>query len=121
MPQIFQTLQKQFDLMALAIFLGCLLVVIAAGLWYVRKTTGRPMRDMLAVFTAGIILVALMLSFVALEPKSWSGRRHASPAEYLIFVALALSLTWIFNKIAKRKSKKQSRHQGPVDKSEPLE
>ncbi|MGH9637803.1 MAG: hypothetical protein ACRD72_23440, partial [Candidatus Angelobacter sp.] len=36
----------------------------AAGWWYVRKTTGRPIREMLALLAAAFVLIAFMFPLV---------------------------------------------------------
>jgi hypothetical protein len=101
-----ENLDNYAELESWAIFLSVFIVAFVSWFWFISKRTGRPVRDLLTLFAAAITVVALMLSFLALEPKHWNGQRHASPAEYLVFVALALSVTWTFNKVAKGRSKK---------------
>jgi hypothetical protein len=106
---MFETLRNYTEITPLLIFLGFLLVVGSVGLWYVKKTTGRPMRDLLVVLVAGFVLVILFTPIIVLESREpW--RRHPSIVSYLVFSALALLVWWAFNKLARRRSKRARSH-----------
>jgi hypothetical protein len=98
---------KNSDVLPIGIFLGCLLAVLVLGCWYIAKTTGRPLRDMLAVLAGGIAIVSVTVPLAILDYTP--GQRHSSPMNYLIFVAITLLVWWSFNKLARGRSKR-SRH-----------
>jgi hypothetical protein len=101
---------KNPDVLAVVIFLGCILAVLVLGCWYISRKTGRPMRDMLSVLAAGITLVILSFPIVVFFDKhgwdspdrttrslvGWAGRG--------VFLVLALAVWWIFNKLVKSPS-----------------
>jgi hypothetical protein len=65
------------DIMPFLIFFCLLFIGGGIGLWYVRKTTGRSMRDMLAVLGAGVTFILLMgASSVFFRPWLKSPDRH---------------------------------------------
>jgi len=100
-----QTLRSNVDLTALSIVLSFFLVVGGVGVWYVRKTTGRPLKDMLAVLGGGIALAALCFSLHSIEPASLK-KRTVTNIGFWIFVALAPLVWWAFNKLARPASTK---------------
>ena len=62
---------RNSEVQFVAIFLGCVLLVLVLGLWYVAKTTGRPLRDMLGVLAAAITLVLLLMPLVKFLSPGW--------------------------------------------------
>ena len=117
---MFESVINAVDLRAVAIFAGFLLVVFVPGLWYVKKTTGRPWRDMLASLSAGFVLVLLFVpvAFLFQDPLH-SPDRHTRGLAYnilsVLFGVLAVVIWWAFNMLAKRRStlKRREHHNEP--------
>lgn len=106
---MFESFRNNVDIPALLIFLGFLLIVGVPGLWYVKKTTGRSIRDMLALLGGAVILILLMMPAVVFfyQPANSQGRRTDRLAEDIVVMAylpVALLVWWAFNKLAKRKA-----------------
>jgi nitrate reductase gamma subunit len=109
-----ESLRNAVDIRAVAIFAGFLLLVDVPGLWYVKKTTGRPWRDMLAVLGAGIALILLMVPPIILfsdrlNSPNRRARRLAENIFVAAFVVIAMIISWAFNKLAKHRSSAKKR------------
>jgi len=100
---------RLIDQRALLIFLACLVPVVAAGLWLVKKTTGRPMRDLLALLAGGCILVVLVEIALALFP-GLKGRQDSHNIAFFVFTALALFVWHIFNRLGKHHRSQKKHH-----------
>ena len=107
-----------------SIYLPNLLAVIsvtfsigAAGLWYVRKTTGRPIREMLALFAAAFVLVALMFPLV-IYADEWLNSSDLAIHDLakIVLTAVCLPIAFVvwrfFNRLAKPKRKANSHGKG---------
>jgi hypothetical protein len=108
---MFETLRNYTDIMPLLIVLSFLLIAGTVGLWYVRKTTGRPMRDMLAVLGAGLTLILLMLPAIVffrawLDSPDRHTRRLAEDIFVIAFGIVAVAISWAFNKLAKNRAQR---------------
>jgi nitrate reductase gamma subunit len=117
MSSMFEDLINAVDLRAVAIFAGFLLVVLVPGLWYVNKTTGRSMRDMLAVLGAGVVFILLMMPAIILfhdrlNSPNRRARRLADDVFVAAYTLVAIVLSWAFNKLAKQRTRKKSEHEG---------
>jgi len=73
------------------------------GLWYVRKTTGRPLREMLSLLGGAVVFILLMLPSIVIF------RHTANSLLALSYLPVALLVWWAFNKIAKPKLEKSHR------------
>lgn len=87
------------------------------GLWYVRKTTGRPIREMLALLAAGLVLVAFMVPLVIyadewLNSPDLAIHDLAKMVLTAVFLAIAFFVWQFFNRLAKPKRKANSRGKG---------
>ena len=91
------------DVLFVVNFLGCILAVLVLGCWYISRKTGRPLRDMLAVLAGGIVVVIVTVPLAI--RYSNPAQKHASPTEYVLFTAVALTVWWAFNKLARGRSK----------------
>jgi hypothetical protein len=115
-----ENLRNQINLTALLIILGGLLIFGTAGLWYVRKTTGRPIREMLALLGGALALISLMgISFALLhgwmESPDLNARRNADFLMRWGMLPVAFMVWWIFNRLSKSRRKAHSRRQTPND------
>src|SRR5258708_26498194 len=109
---MFESFRNGVDVRAVAIFAGFLLVVCVPGLWYVKKTTGRSWRDMLAVLGAGVTLILLLgVGNVFFHDRLNSPDSHARRLAENIFVAVfavaAVIISWVFNRLAKSRSNRR--------------
>jgi protein-S-isoprenylcysteine O-methyltransferase Ste14 len=100
------------DIRDAAILTGFLLVVFVPGLWYVKKTTGRPRRDMLAVLGAGIVLILFLIPAVVLfhhqlKSPDRHARRLAENIFMVVFAVVAIVISWAFNNLAKQRSSRK--------------
>jgi lysylphosphatidylglycerol synthetase-like protein (DUF2156 family) len=89
----------------------------AAGFWYVHKTTGRPIREMLALFAAAFVLVALMFPLVVyadewLNSSDLAIHDLAKLVLTAVFLPIAFVVWRIFNRLAKPKRKANSHGKG---------
>jgi Na+(H+)/acetate symporter ActP len=105
---MFENLRNQINLAALLIILSSILVFGAAGLWFVRKTTGRPIREMLALLVGALVLISLMgISFAFLhgwmESPDSNARRNADFLMRWGMLPVAFVVWWIFNRLSKPK------------------
>jgi hypothetical protein len=95
-----ENLRNQINLTALLIILSGLLVFGAAGLWFVRKTTGRPIREMLALLGGALVLISMMgISFAFLhgwmESPDSNARRNADFLMRWGMLPVAFVVWWI--------------------------
>jgi len=103
-----------------SVYLSNLLVILsvifsigAAGLWYVHKTTGRRIRDLLALLAAGFVLTAFMFPLVIyadewLNSSDLAIHDLAKMVLTSVFVGMALVVWHFFNRLAKPKRKANS-------------
>ena len=109
------------DLIPLAIVLGLLVLVLIPGLWYVKKTTGRTVRDMLALLGGAITFLLLMappLMFFRnqIDSPDRSTRKLTQFILFAVYMPVAVVVTWAFNRLVKRRSNRdkqehENRHQ----------
>ena len=103
-----------------SVYLSNLLVIFsvifsigAAGLWYVHKTTGRRIRDLLALLAAGFVLTAFMFPLV-IYADEWLNSSDraihdlAKMALRAVFLPIAFVICRFFNRLAKPKRKANS-------------
>jgi hypothetical protein len=103
-----EALRSEVNLPALFVMLAFLFGAGTAGLWYVRKTTGRSVREMLALLAAAVVLISLMMvSFVAfhgwLDSPDGNTRRIANRLLRWGMLPVAVVVWWLFNNLAKAK------------------
>src|ERR1700704_4042831 len=105
------SLKYQVNLPALFIMVAFLLVSGTAGLWFVRKTTGRSVREMLALLAGAIALILLMVPSIFifdgwLNSPDWSVRHTIVRLLTLAYLPVALLVWWAFNRVAKSRRPK---------------
>jgi uncharacterized metal-binding protein len=115
-----ENLRNQINLTALLAILSGLLIFGTAGLWYIRKTTGRPIREMLALLAGAVVLIGLMgVSFAVLhgwmESPDLNARRNADFLMRWGMLPVAFVVWWVFNRLSKSRRKAHSRRQTPND------
>jgi Na+(H+)/acetate symporter ActP len=110
-------LRNEVYLPGMLIVLAFFLASGTVGLWYVRKTTGRPLREMLSLLVGAVVFILLMLpSFFIfhgwLESPDGGTRHTAARLLSLAYIPVALLVWWAFNKLAKPKRAKSQRPPG---------
>lgn len=107
-----------------SVYLPNLLALLSAifgigwvGLWYVRKTTGRSIRDMLALLAAGFVLVAFMFPLVIYADEWLSSpdlaiHDLAKMGLTAVLLPIAFFVWQFFNRLAKPKQKANSHGKG---------
>jgi Na+(H+)/acetate symporter ActP len=101
-------LRYQVNWPALFIMLAFLLVTGAVGLWFVRKTTGRSIREMLALLAGSVVFIILMVPSIFifdgwLNSPDKSVRHITIQILTLVYLPVGLLVWWTFNKVAKSK------------------
>jgi hypothetical protein len=107
-----------------SVYLSNLLVIFsvifsvgAVGLWHVRKATGRPIREMLALFAAAFVLIALMFPLVIyadewLNSSDLAIHDLAKLVLTAVFLPIAFVVWRFFKRLAKPKRKANSHGKG---------
>jgi hypothetical protein len=85
----------------------------AAGLWYLLKTTGHSIRDVLALLAAAFVLIAFMLPLVVFADEWLSSpdlaiRGLAKMALTAVLLPIAFCIWHFFNRLAKPRRKANS-------------
>jgi Na+(H+)/acetate symporter ActP len=99
-------LKYQVNLPALFITLSVLFVCTPVGLWYVRKTTGRSIREMLTLLAAAIVFILLMAPSIFIF-DGWLNSPDRSIRHTIVrllgvaYLPVALLVWWAFNRLAK--------------------
>jgi NADH:ubiquinone oxidoreductase subunit 6 (subunit J) len=91
---------------ALFIMLAFLFVSGTVGLWFVRKTTGRSIREMLALLAGAIVFILLMAPSILifdgwLNASDKTTRHIMTQLLTLAYLPVAVLVWWTFNKLAK--------------------
>jgi len=99
-------LRYQVNWPALFIMLAFLFVSGIVGLWYVRKTTGRSIREMLALLAGAIVFILLMAPSILifdgwLNSPDKSIRHTTIQLLTLAYLPVGALVWWTFNKVAK--------------------
>jgi Na+(H+)/acetate symporter ActP len=100
------TLRYQINVPALFTMLAFLFVSGIIGLWFVRKTTGRSIREMLALLAGAIVFIFLMTPSIFIF-DGWlnspdKGIRHTTiQLLTLAYLPLGVLVWWTFNKVGK--------------------
>ena len=78
----------------------------AAGLWYVRKTTGRSIREMLALLAAAFVLIGFMFPLV-LCADEWfnSPDRAIHDLAKIVLTAIFLPIAFVVRRLFSRRVK----------------
>ena len=85
----------------------------AAGLWYVRKTTGRSIREMLALLAAAFVLIVFMFPLIVCADE-WLNSPDLAIHDFakITLTAVLLPIAFViwrfFNRLAKPKQKTTS-------------
>jgi hypothetical protein len=101
-----ESLRHQFYLPAVFIALGVVLVLGALGLWLVRRSTGRPIREMLALLAAAFVIIAFMFPLVLFFDE-WSRSPDLAIREFvkmvitIIILPIAFVVWRFFNRLSK--------------------
>ena len=109
-----ERLTHSIDLKALGITLAICAGFFAAGIWALRKATGRRVGDLVALLTAAIVLIFLTMPIIVFFGPGLNSpdrETHAIVfwmAEFL-FAALALLVTWYFNRLLRRRRNRSRR------------
>jgi hypothetical protein len=88
------------------IMLAFLLVAGTVGLWCVRKTTGRSIREMLALLAGAIVFILLMAPSILifdgwLNASDKTTRHIMTQLLTLAYLPVAVLVWWTFNKLVK--------------------
>jgi UDP-N-acetylmuramyl pentapeptide phosphotransferase/UDP-N-acetylglucosamine-1-phosphate transferase len=110
-----EAVRSNVNVPGLLVFLGFLVVVGVYGLWDVRKTSGRSLRD-LAVLAAAITLIVLMVAPMLffreqMESPDIGTRKLTQYILVAVYLPIAVAITWAFNKLAKRNLRRK-KHEG---------
>ena len=108
---------RNADLPRLLAVLSVIVSIGAAGLWYVRKTTGRPIREMLALLAAAFVLIAFMFPLIVCADEWLSSPDLAiHDLAKMLFTAVFLPVAFVvwrfFNRLAKPKQRANSHGKG---------
>jgi ABC-type bacteriocin/lantibiotic exporter with double-glycine peptidase domain len=115
-----ESLKHNVNLPALFVVLGLVASVGSLGLWAVHRSTGRRIREMLALLAAAFLTICLMIPLVIffdewLKSPDLAVHQLAHTLLVLIFLPIALAIWWIFNRLSKQKSQRQSRRKAPAN------
>jgi hypothetical protein len=108
---------RSVHLPSLVAILSFILSIGAAGLWYVRKITGRPIREMLALLAAAFVLIAFMFPLVVCADEWLSSPDLAiHDLAKIVLMAVLLPIAFFiwrfFNRLAQPKHKANSHGKG---------
>jgi hypothetical protein len=115
-----ESLKHQVNFSALFIVLSVVTAVGALGLWGVHRTSGRPIREMVALLGAAFVIIAFMVPLVIcfdewLRSPDLAIREFAKTVLYLIILPIAFVVWRFFNKLSKPKCQVHSRRKTPND------
>ena len=116
---------RSVNLPTLVALLSAVFGIGWVGLWFVRKTTGRTIREMLALLAAGFVLIAFMAPLV-IYTDDWLNSPDRAIHDLVkmllttVFLALALVVSQLFNRLAKPRQRANSRGKGRHHHYEPI-
>jgi len=96
---LLEAIRQNFDAKTLTIFMVCVVAVVAAVIWLINKTTGRPVRDMVALAGACVVLLVFITVVMSMGPKDAAGERRTIPFSRTIILAIGAVVAWFFNKL----------------------
>jgi amino acid permease len=111
-----ESLRHQVNLPAVFIVFGAVMFLGALGLWLVRRSTGRPMREMLALLAAAFVIIAFMFPLVLFFDE-WSRSPDLAIREFvktlitIIILPIAFVVWRFFNRLSKPRRSVDSRGQ----------
>lgn len=104
------------NFLALFVVIGVVVSVSALGLWLVHLSSGRPIREMLALLAAAFVIIVLVVPLV-LVFHEWSSSddvaiRGAAHAVFALILLPVAFVVWrFFNKLSRPKREVESRDQ----------
>jgi hypothetical protein len=113
-----ESLKHNVNLPALFVVFGIVAVVGALGLWLVHRSTGRRIREMLALLGAAFLTICLMIPLMLFFDewlKSPDLAIHQAAHTLLLWISLPIiiAIWWAFNKLSKPKRQMRSRRKTP--------
>jgi hypothetical protein len=112
-----EAIKYHIHLPALFIVLGVGITIGALGLWGVHRTSGRPIREMLALLGAAFVIIVFMFSLV-LVLDEWTHSHDLAIREltktvfYLIALPFAFVVWRFFNRLSRPRRKVNSDSRG---------
>ncbi len=108
-----ESLRHQVYLPAVFIVFGIVVLFGALGLWGVHRSTGRPIREMLALLAAAFVAIGFMGPLVLffdewLKSDDLAIREVAKTVLYCVFLPIVFAIWWVFNRLSKHNRKVDS-------------